>query len=448
MARLRGFPSRDLPKTRHSHGTKLHDTRRKPGLSFLKIPFRLFRNFHHSPSNVRTLSIFLCLSGLAVALESRSWTDNQGRKIEATLVRADAQNVVLKLADGRELPFPLAKLSTEDGKYVAENREKTTPSGPPSTPAKESAEDMESLNFEAVWPDRIKFSEDPEISTVEEDAEKKRFIYESANYRYVCDVRLARSVVKGFAVMFEATHLYCRSLPLGINAGKKTEGKHLILLFEQFADYVKAGGPPSSAGVFIGGRGVVMVPLTSLGVRPVGSGYMLDRDKSNKTLPHELTHQLTPNRYYQKGAMGWFSEGIAEYVAVTPYRAGSYAVRGNIKDIIDYATGYGSKDMGGRALGTKIKLPPLKTFMLQDYSYFLEQPQINYGCGLLITTYFLHLDGEGDGKRIKAFLKALHEDKNAEESLSILLDGRTFEEMEKDIIKGWGRKGVDFTFGK
>jgi hypothetical protein len=104
--------------------------------------------------------------------------------------------------------------------------------------------------------------------------------------------------------------------------------------------------------------------------------------------------------------------------------------------------------MGGRALGTKIKLPHLKTFMLQDYSYFLEQPQINYGCGLLITTYFLHLDGEGDGKRIKAFLKALHEDKNAEESLSILLDGRTFEEMEKDIIKGWGRKGVDFTFGK
>jgi hypothetical protein len=397
---------------------------------------------------VRALSILLCLSGLAAALEPRLWTDNQGRKTEATLVRADAQSVVLKLADGREVPFPLAKLSTEDGNYVAENREKTTAAETPDTPAKESEDDTESLNFEAAWPERIKFTEDPEINTVEEDTEKKRFIYESANYRYVCDVRLARSVVKGFAVMFEATHLYCRSLPLGINAGKKTAGKHLILLFEEFADYVKAGGPPSSAGVFIGGRGVVMVPLTSLGVRPVGSGYMLDRDKSNKTLPHELTHQLTPRGYYQKGAMGWFSEGIAEYVAVTPYRAGSYAVRGNIKDIIDYATGYGSKDMGGRALGTKIKLPPLKKFMLQDYAYFLEQPQINYGCGLLITTYFIHLDGEGDAKRIKAYLKALHEGQDAEESLSILLDGRSFAEMEKDIIKGWGRKGIDFTFGE
>lgn len=389
---------------------------------------------------MRLISIYLCLSCLAAAFEPRAWTDNQGRKIDATLVRADPQNVILKLSDGRELPFPLAKLSTADNQYVAENREKIT------TPKSQNDEDAP--NFESPWPDRIKFNEDPEIRTIEEDAAEKKFIYESANYRYISDVRLAKSVVKGFAVMFEATHLFCRNLPLGLNEGKKSNDKHLILLFEKFADYVKAGGPPSSAGVFIGGRGVVMVPLSSLGVRQVGSGYMLDRDKSNKTLPHELTHQLTPPAYYQKGAIGWFSEGIAEYIAVTPYRAGSYAVRGNIKDIIAYATSYGSKDMGGRALGTKINLPPLKEFMLQDYADFLEQPSINYGSALLITTYFLHLDGEGDASRIKSYLKALHEDKNAVESLSILLDGRSFDEMERDIIKSWSRKGIDFTFGE
>ena len=86
--------------------------------------------------------------------------------------------------------------------------------------------------------------------------------------------------------------------------------------------------------------------------------------------------------------------------------------------------------------------------MLQDYSEFLENPQINYGCGLLITTYFLYLDGEGDAKRIKAFLKKLHENKEGDAPLDILLDGRTFEQLEADIIKGWSRKGVDFTFGK
>ena len=191
-----------------------------------------------------------------------------------------------------------------------------------------------------------------------------------------------------------------------------------------------------------------MVPLTSLGVRPVGSSYMLDRDKSNKTLPHELTHQLTPEAYFKPGAMGWFSEGLAEYVAVTPYRSGGFAVRGNQKEIVDYATGYGTKDRGGRALGTKIQLPSLRTFMMQSYEGFLESPQLNYGCGLLITNYFLHFDGAGDGKRIKAFLKALHEGVSGEEALKILLDGRTFEALEDDIVKSWGRKGVDFIFAK
>lgn len=402
---------------------------------------------------MRILSIIFGMSALSGAFEARSWTDNQDRKIEATLVRGDAQTVVLQLADGREVPFPLAKLSLADRDYVEKSRALLpsieAPAKAAVTPTKPTREKKDDgLNFDAPWPERIKFSEDPEVKTVEEDAEKKRFIYESANYRYVCDVRLAQSVVKGFAVMFEATHLYCRSLPLGIAGGEKTDGKHLILLFEEFSDYVKAGGPPESAGVFIGGRGVVMVPLTSLGVRPVGSGYMLDRDKSNKTLPHELTHQLTPQPYFRKGAMGWFSEGVAEYIAVTPYRAGSYNVRGNLKDIVDYVTGYGSKDMGGRALGTKITLPALKEFMLQDYSKFLENPQTNYGCGLLVTTYFFYLDGEGDAKRIKAFLKSLHDDKKGEAPLDLLLDGRSFEQLEADIVKGWSRKGVDFTFGK
>ncbi len=401
---------------------------------------------------MRALLILFFIGCLASAFESRSWTDNQDRKIEAQLLRGDATTVVLQLTNGREVPFPLEKLSLSDQEYVEKNRAllpaMVPPANYPAAPASNPPAIKDELNFDAPWPERIKFSEDPEVVTVEEDAEKKRFIYESANYRYVCDVRLAQSVVKGFAVMFEATHLYCRSLPLGIAGGEKTDGKHLILLFEEFADYVKAGGPPESAGVFIGGRGVVMVPLTSLGVRPVGSGYMLDRDKSNKTLPHELTHQLTPRPYYRKGSMGWFSEGIAEFIAITPYRAGSYNVRGNIKDIFDYATGYGSKDMGGRALGTKISLPPLKEFMLQDYSDFLNNPQINYGSALLITTYFLYLDGEGDAKRIKAFLKKLHEDKQGEAPLDLLLDGRTFEQLEADIIKGWSRKGVDFTFRK
>lgn len=416
----------------------------EPLLDSREIPARIWvSKLDFKPVRAYFLSSFILLAGLGAGAEMRVWTDVQDRKIEASLARADADSVVLKLKNGREVPYPLAKLSEADGLYVAGARFLLEEE--PAAKTKTKAAATSDLNFQNPWPERVKFSEDPEINTVEENAEKKRFVYESANYQYVCDVRLARSVVKGFAVMFEATHLYCRTLPLALNGGQKG-GKHQILLFEKFEDYVKAGGPPTSAGVFIGGRGVVMVPLTSLGVRPVGSSYMLDRDKSSKTLPHELVHQLTPSAYYSAGSTGWFSEGIAEYVAVTPYRSGSYEVRGNQKAIFDYATGYGSKDMGGRGLGTEIKLPALKAFMLQSYSTFLSNAQLNYGCGLLITNYFLHLDGDGDGKRIKAFLQSLHDGKEGEEALAYLLDGRTFEQLEQDVIKGWGRKGLDFSF--
>jgi len=396
---------------------------------------------------MRPLLVSLLAVASALGAEPRMWTDSLNRKIEASLVRVNGEEVLLKLKDGREIPFPLAKLSQPDRDFVAS----LPAEKPENMPAGGTGDDLETpgkvLNFSAPWPDRITFTEDPEINTVEESPSEKRFIYESANYRYVCDVRLSKMVVKGFAVMFEATNLFCATVPLALNGGSSAKGKHQILLFEKKEDYVAAGGPPSSAGVFIGGKNIVMVPLESLGVRPVGSGYMLDRDKSNKTLPHELTHQLTPRSYYGDGSRGWFTEGIAEYIGVTPYRAGSYNVRNNFRDIVQYATGYGEDGRGGRAIGTDIKLPPLKKWMMMPYEEFTDKPQINYGSGLLITTYFIHMDGKGDGARLKAFLKALREGKEGEEALNVLLDGRTFEQLEQEIAKAWGSKRVDFTFG-
>jgi len=371
----------------------------------------------------------------------RVWTDDQGRNTRATLLKVEDNCAILLLPNGREASFPVEKLSKVDqaflDKFALELAESDT---------EDSGDAVADLNFDDPWPDRVTFKGDPEIETVTEDADEKKFIYESANYRYNCDVRLSKSVVKGFAVMFEATHQFVRELPLAINGGKKTEGKYQIFLFENESDYFEAGGPPGSAGVFMGGKNIVMVPLTSLGVRPVGSGYMLDRDKSSKTLPHELVHQLTPDRYYAPGSMGWFTEGIAEYVATTPYRSGSFNVKTNFKPIVEYVTAYGKKNEGGRALGTEIDLGSLKAFMLQPYESFTSDPQVNYGCGLLITNYFLHMDREENGARIKEFLKALRAGKAGQEAVDVLLDGRTYEELEKEIAKAYSRKGVDFTF--
>jgi len=393
----------------------------------------------------RLLILFLATAGVAICEDTnRVWTDDQGRKVNAKLLKVEVESVVLQLPNGRTVPYPIAKLSQADREFI-EKADLDKPDGKPAGKTEEAAADPAD-NFDAPWPDRVTFEGDPEIATIEENADDKKFVYESANYRYQCDVRLSKSVVKGFAVMFEATHQFCRELPLAVNGGEKKDGKYLILLFEKEEDYISEGGPPGSAGVFIGGRNIVMVPLTSLGVQKVGSGYMLDRDKSSKTLPHELVHQLTPDEYYAPGSMGWFSEGLAEYVAVTPYRSGSYNVKTNFDPIVEYVTAYGKKNNGGRALGAEIKLGPLKAYMTQPYESFTGNSGLNYGCGLLMANYFFHMDREGDGARIKVFLKALKAGKEGDEALNVLLAGQTWEELEAEIAKAYSRKGVDFIF--
>ena len=57
------------------------------------------------------------------------------------------------------------------------------------------------------------------------------------------------------------------------------------------------------------------------------------------------------------------------------------------------------------------------------------------------------MDGDGDGKRIKAFLKALRGGKTGEDALAVLKDGRSYEQLEKEISKAWSRRGIDLTFG-
>ncbi len=391
---------------------------------------------------MKTRFLVLFLATLVPAFSQqleRVWTDDQDRKTKASLVKVEDDAAVLLMPDGRKIPFPIAKLSKIDQAFIEKFQKEREQ-------AKEGEDADPGENFDAPWPERVDYDGDPEIQTIEENKEEKKFVYESANYRYNCDVRLSNSVVKGFAVMFEATHQFVRELPLAVNGGVKHDGKYKIILMETEQSYRAAGGPPGSAGVFMSRDNIVMVPLTSLGVRPLGSGYMLDRDKSSKTLPHELVHQLTPQAYYAHGSMGWFSEGLAEYVAVTPYSYGTFNVKTNFKHLVEYVTSFGKKGDGGRAIGTDIKLGPLKSWMLQPYSSFTGNAQVNYGCGLLISNYFFHMDRDGDAARIKKFLKALRSGKEGEEALEVLLDGQTWEELEADIIKAYSKKGVDFTF--
>ncbi len=387
------------------------------------------------------LLIICCLCACAFAEPIRVWTDDQGRTVEARYLSSDDSVVVLQLEDGRESRFPIAKLSPEDLTYLQKIRGAQTEHDPTKT-----AQNLPAPNFQSDWPATVKNASSGEVTTVLEDVEKGEFIYESDHYQFISDVRLAQSLVKGFATVFESTHAFCRALPLGLNQVSANGRKHQIFLFEKVKTYWKKGGPLNSLGVYLSDSKIIMVPLTSLGVKKVGSGYMLNLDECSKTLPHELTHQLTPDPYYEIGSVGWFIEGIAEYVATTPYRSGTFMAASNVDEIIDYATAFDRDSMVGRNVGEVIQMPPLEQFLMRNYQD--PYPDMNqlYAVSLLLTTYFIKMDGEGDGRRLQAFLKALHAGKKGQEALDFLLDGRSYGQLEQDVAKAWKSKGIRIFF--
>ena len=381
---------------------------------------------------------FLCLCGYANA-ETRDWKNKAGKTIKAEISSATTEEVVLKMANGKNYKVAVNSLSEAGQKFIVKWLSEQSKGAAKTEPSGEEFE-----NWEEAWPKLVSSDNDPEIIDKGQDEEGK-YVFQSPRYEFICDTKLSKSLVKRFAVLFEATNEYLRAIPFSM-AKARSEKRHKILLFETREAYFSAGAPQGSAGVYMPSKDVIMVPLTSLGVKKVGKRFVVDSGKGNKTLPHEITHQLTDRVYYAKGASGWFSEGMAEYVGLTPYRSGKFTVSTVLQPMKAYVTEYGKDGSGGRAIGDEVRLPPLKDWMLQPYASFLANPQINYGSGALIFYYFAHMDGEKDGAALLAFCKALKAGKKGEEALEALLAGRSWKELEKSITDSWRSRGVRFSF--
>ena len=385
------------------------------------------------------LSILLffavCVPASPLKGEVRDWTNNAGKTISATLVDVIKDKAVLDVG-GRNFEVPVATLSEEDQAFI-----KDWSKSAPADLANDSAIEP---NWDGEWPRLISADIKQDIEVLSEN--EGEYIYASDHYEFICDVNLNTSVVKRFSLLFEATNQFCRELPLGMIKPFREE-RHKIHLFETKETYVSKGGPPDSAGVYIarGGEGDILVPLTSLGVKKVGSSYSVDYKEENTTLSHEITHQLTDKEYGVAGSRGWFTEGFAEYIANSGYRSGKFNVD-DLQKLKARVTAYGEDGRGGRALGEEFSAPDLNAFFTQDYGSFVANAQLNYGLGALVVYYFFHMDGEKDAANIKNFLKGLKEGKKIPEMYDPLLAGRSWDEMEADITKAWRSRGVRINF--
>lgn len=322
----------------------------------------------------------------------RTWTSNDGRKVEAVFAGFNAGQVALKLSNGQVVKVPLDRLSAEDQTLVRAQ--------PPAAPKRE-------------WPTLVMVpSSSIEVKLATSDAAARKFIYRSEGFEYMSQGNLLPSLMNEVARTFEATKRLVQALPWGITC-RPPEGMEFYqaALYETRQDYTQAGGPTNSGGVYSTADKVFKIPFESLGIKRLGKSYTKDDHYSNDTLVHEITHQMMHD--YLPYLPQWAVEGTAEYVEMLPYNAGKFNVERHREGLKDYLAMWVQR-------GRKPVLPELaRLFHItrQEWDALARESNLQQGYlyqqSALLVYYFNHLDGGGKGERWIAFMDATTSDVKA-----------------------------------
>lgn len=428
------------------------------------------------------------------AAGTRVWTDDMGRKVEASFGGVQGDQVMLKMAGGRTVPFAIGKLSAADQEFI-----KTQPSGGAATsgapaasetgrmPAATSPAAIEAPRSRAmsverlpmdkrVTPDRVEVpAKTVEANLITENASERKYVYQTEMFEFSSQAKLAKSVMTEVAQTFEATRLLLTKLPWGLDC-RPPEGleRYQAKLFETRGDYIQAGGPENSGGVYNSGLKVFMVPFPSLGLEKRGQTYYKKRDFRNDTLVHEITHQVMDD--YLSFLPIWIIEGTAEYTEMLPDTANGFLYRQHESGIKDYVKG-GEKRLGGADLGG------LEEHMTMTREVWSAQTtnstsmfRLYYRSAMLVY-FFNHLDGDGKGTRFMKYMDAVFGEVQAMREffanpavkrspgggftyprsltppdfrkpfkhLDILLDGRSYAQLATEIVDKYKAKGLKVT---
>lgn len=367
-----------------------------------------------SPNRFFIALLAMTVSAHAQDAATRPWKDAQGRIIQAAFVSITTDSVTLRMADGKEHQIPLARLSAEDQAFAKSQ----APAGnPPTAATPAAAGPTPSANpiplEKRVWPtDVIVPSRSIEIQPIEESAPARRFVYRSEAFEFTSQAKLAGSVMKEVARTFEATRALVTALPWSVIC-RPPQGleRYQAALYETRNDYIAAGGPQNSGGVYSSGDKIFKVPFPSIGLEMRGKTYFKNDNYDGGTLIHEITHQMMHN--YLPFLPKWVIEGTAEYTEMIPYNAGKFRTDAHKIGIRDHA-----QEMQKR--GYALDIGSLETHMTMNRATWDGIAETNnramgelYFRSVLVLYFFCHLDDADKkklpmGHRFMRFMDAVH----------------------------------------
>lgn len=409
---------------------------------------------------------------------SRSWTDAQGRKVEAAFGGVQGDNVLLKMADGKMIPFAIAKLSAADQEFI-KGQSKSPGTADIGEAPKPRAKAVERLPIDKrSFPEKIDVpAKTIDASPVSESPGERKYVYQTETFEFSSQAKLAKSVMTEVAQTFEATRLLISKLPWGIDC-RPPEGleRYQAKLFETREDYKLAGGPENSGGVYIGNLKVFMIPFPSLGLEKRGQTWFKNTNFRNDTLVHEVTHQIMDD--YLSFLPKWIIEGSAEYTEMLPDTANGFLCKQHERGIKEYIKS-GEKRAGA------VEIPNVEEHMTMDrdtWDKLTTTPtsmfKLYYRSAMLVY-FFNHLDGDGKGSRFMKYMDAVYDEvsamreffanpevkrspdgsfrypsslkppdfRNPFKHIDVLLDGRTYTQLAKEIEDKYKAKGVKVKAG-
>lgn len=390
-----------------------------------------------------TLGCGLLSGGPAFTQEFRVWANQEARTVEAAFEGLSGDKARLRLRTGAVVEVPLATLSDADQKWVAEKSAAPQPTAAMSDqPSQAPGYDGPPASKE--WPRTVALEQKGGAEMIEEDMEKKVFRYESEHYEFVCDSRIGVSAVREFSKVFEAAWLVNCLLPLDIKPRPEPlRKKFLARIFTSREDYLAEGATPGSAGVYSRGKKALMLPMSSLGLKMVGSRISIDYGSEDYgTLIHEITHQMM--NHWLSRLPTWYTEGSAEYVELAEYSNGRFSFGRHQSRLKEQLQRY-NRD----GLFRLVPIEKLMTIEGAEWSAALSSnDNTNYPSALALTFFFYHVDGDGSGAHLLAWMRELEGMQRPsrellEETLQKhLLRERSYANIEEEVRKWLRRVGV------
>jgi hypothetical protein len=320
--------------------------------------------------------------------------------------------------------IPFFQMNAADAAYVQDWRK-----GNPKAPLI----DPERL---APWPTEA-VAESIEVQMTGEDAAASHYTYQSAHFDIESDLKLPVAVVREIAAVFEATRAAVIALPLGLHLGHESR-KYPVVMLSNPVEYGRAGGNGGSGGTYIPWTRQTLILLPNLGIKPGANGLGLDFQRNIFVLKHEITHEILGR--WQEFIPMWVSEGFCECMAATPYTRGRYSFQGLDAALHDYVLKWRTNP-NQRELQF---IPPAQLMALDSDRWNAgvgaQSAYPYYNSAALLTYYFLHGDGKGDGSSFAAYFDDIRRGIPPEKAeADRLLRGRTRETLVTDL-QNYARK--------